>query len=62
MDEVKKNLKILRSKGVVVIGVGITEAGKPALETYAPDARLAETAEKLSFVLTDLLKEHLRDL
>lgn len=47
---------------MVAIGVGITEDGKSALTTYAPDARLAEVAEKLVLVLGDLLKEHLADL
>lgn len=52
----------LRQAGVVVVGVGITESGQPALTTYAPGARLAETAEKLPLILDDLLKEHLADL
>ncbi|OGJ02518.1 hypothetical protein A3G06_01265 [Candidatus Nomurabacteria bacterium RIFCSPLOWO2_12_FULL_46_14] len=60
--EVKRNSKLLREKGVIVIGVGITAEGAPAVETYAPEARLAETAEKLPFVLADLLKEHLADI
>lgn len=59
---VQKVLISLRSKGVVAIGVGITESGKPALETYAPDARLAKVAEDLVKVLTELLKEHLSGL
>lgn len=56
---VRKVLEVLRSKKIVVAGVGITEDGRAALTTYAPDARLAETAEKLPIVLADLLKEHL---
>lgn len=59
---VQNILKSLRDKGVIAIGVGITESGKAALETYAPDARLAEQAEKLVLVLGDLLKEYLADL
>lgn len=62
VQEVKNILEKLRRKGVVVIGVGITEAGQPTLETYAPDARLAETAEKLPLVLGELLKKHLSDI
>ncbi len=59
-ERVKKVLKELRDeRKVVAIGVGVTESGKAALTTYAPDARLAETAEKLPLVLADLLKEHL---
>jgi hypothetical protein len=62
VQQVKDALGNLRSKGVVAIGVGITKEGEPALDTYAPDAKLAETAEKLSIVLGDLLKEHLADI
>ena len=59
---VRSVLDKLREAQVVVIGVGITESGEPALTTYAPNARLAETAEKLPAVLGDLLKENLADL
>ncbi|MCR4285386.1 MAG: VWA domain-containing protein [Candidatus Kaiserbacteria bacterium] len=52
----------LRKQGVVVIGVGITEAGKSALTTYAPKAVLAERAEDLPKVLADILKEVLADV
>lgn len=58
-DRVKNVLEKLRKAGVAAIGVGITEAGRAALNTYAPDARLAEKAEDLAIVLADLLKEHL---
>jgi hypothetical protein len=52
-------LKNLRENGVVTIGIGITNSGSKTLITYAPDGRLAETAEKLPIILGDLLKEHL---
>ena len=58
-DRVKTALKDLREAGVVVAGVGITKSGEQALTTYAPDARLADTAKKLPAILGDLLKEHL---
>ncbi len=61
-SRVRNILEKLRSAGVVTIGVGITEEGKAALTTYAPDARLAEKAEDLTRILTDLLKEHLADI
>lgn len=61
-DRVKAVLGKMRGLGIAAIGVGITEAGAPAVETYAPDARLAEKAEDLAKVLSDLLKEHLSDL
>ena len=59
---VQEKLKLLRDAGVIVIGVGITEEGEPALKTYAPNARLAKKASDLSIVLADLLKEHLSDI
>ena len=55
-------LERLRSQGVVVVGIGITESGAPALTTYAPGARLAETADKLASVLAETLREHLADV
>ncbi len=62
VQRVKNILEKLRKDGVIAVGVGITEEGKVALDTYAPDARLAETAEKLPLVLGELLKEHLTDI
>lgn len=59
---VQKVLENLRKIGVVTACIAITESGKPALETYKPDARLAETAERLPLVLGDLLIEHLKDI
>jgi len=55
-------LERLRGQGVVVIGIGITESGAPALTTYAPEAKLAETADKLASVLAETLREHLADV
>ena len=60
--EVQRILKDLRESGVVVIGVGITEAGKPVISTYAPKALMVKDVTKLPIVLGDLLKEHLKDL
>lgn len=59
---VSRALEKLRADGVVVVGVGVTQSGAPALTTYAPTARLAEKADRLPIVLADLLKEHLADL
>lgn len=61
-ERVQKGLKELRDKGVVVIGIGITESGKPALDTYAPQATLAQRATDLPRVLADILKEHLAEV
>lgn len=59
---VARSLEKLRADGVVVVGVGVTQSGAPALTTYAPNARLAETAVQLPKVLADILQEHLADL
>ncbi len=52
----------LRKKGVMVVGVGITESGKSALTTYAPKAVLAGRAEELPLRLREILKEILTDV
>ena len=52
----------LREKGVVIVGVGITESGEPALRTYAPKAVLAERAEDLPRVLESILRDVLTDV
>ncbi len=62
VSRVQRSLEKLRMAGVVIVCVAITESGSPALETYKPDGRLAETAEKLPLVLGDALKEHLKDI
>ena len=59
---VQSNLIKLRDKGVIVTGVGITEDGKPALTTYAPNAVLAKEAKYLPTVLAEILKEHLSNV
>jgi len=59
---VQEQLGKLREIGVSVVGVGITEEGKSALTTYAPEARLCTEAPELAVVLGELLKEHLRDV
>jgi hypothetical protein len=61
-ERVRRTLEKLHQQKTVVVGVGITEEGRRALETYAPNARLAKTAEELPLVLADILKEHLSSL
>jgi von Willebrand factor type A domain len=56
---VQKILNTLRGKNIVVIGVGITESGSPAITTYAPESVLAKEAKDLPNVLAQILKEHL---
>ncbi len=55
-------LKSLRDSGVVVIAVGMTKAGEPVLTTYAPNALVVEDVTKLTIVLGNLLKDHLKDI
>lgn len=55
-------LERLREAGIIIVGVGITQGGAPALTTYAPGAHLAETAEMLPNVLAETLREHLADI
>lgn len=62
VPRVRKVLEKLRGYGVVVVGIAITESGKPAITTYAPDARLAEKTEDLPRVSGELLKEHLSEV
>jgi len=59
---VSSALEKLRADGIIVVGVGVTKSGAPALTTYAPSARLAETASHLPKVLADILQEHLAEL
>lgn len=61
-QRVRRTLESLREKGVVVVGVGITEGGVAVMETYTPYALVAENAVDLPRVLGGLLEEHLRDL
>ena len=39
-DETQKALKSLRDLGIIVVGIGLTEAGEPAKTTYAPNAQV----------------------
>lgn len=53
---------VLREKGVVLVGLGITSGGEAVLKTYAPNALVAKSAEDLPIVLGKLLEEHLQNL
>jgi len=59
---VRRAAAALREKGALVIGVGVTEDGRAAIETYAPDGRLAPTAEALPGIFRGILDEALRGL
>ena len=61
-SRVQSILNVLRNRGVVVIGLGITKSGNAVISTYSPKALVVENVKNLPFVLTELLKEHLKDL
>jgi hypothetical protein len=58
----KKAIKDLRDKGVVVVAIGITKAGKEAIRLYKPDAHLAKTAADTGIAVGKVLKEFLKGL
>jgi hypothetical protein len=62
VSRVQKALKSLRDIGIIVVGVGLTQAGAPAETTYAPNAQVVGNVSDLPVVLGDLLKEHLKDI
>lgn len=62
VPRVQKALKSLRDTGIVVVGIGLTKAGEPAVTTYAPNAQVVNNVKDLPVVLSELLKEHLRDI
>lgn len=61
-SRVQSILGVLREKGVIVAGVGITSSGKPVEATYSPNAKTVEEVADLPTVIADLLKEHLKDI
>ncbi|MBI5153424.1 MAG: VWA domain-containing protein [Parcubacteria group bacterium] len=61
-SRVQQVLKQLRGSGIVVVGIGLTEAGRSAVTTYAPDAQVVYTMSDLPIVLGELLKEHLKNI
>jgi len=61
-EATRNQIKKLRDFGVVVAGVGITEDGKDAVKTYAPDGQVARQASDLPRVLQNLLAEYLGTL
>ena len=61
-SRVQSILKVLRNKGVVVVGLGITNSGGAVMSTYSPNALVVENVKNLPLVLSELLKEHLKDI
>jgi len=61
-EALKAELRNLREKGVVVVGIGITSAGASAEANYAPNGKICETAASLPVALGELLKGFLKEL
>ena len=58
-ERVQKSLHQLRDKGVIVRGIGITNAASSIKQTYKPHALICKQADQLGVILAELLKEHL---
>lgn len=66
--KLKDNIQNFRDDGVLVYGIGITQAGKSVLKIYNSDdptlggAQVCDNPTQLAVVLKNLLKEHLEKL
>ncbi len=60
-EKVQQYLRQLRDKGVIVRGVGITDAASSIKQTYKPHALICKQADQLGVVLAELLKEYLTE-
>jgi len=56
---IRRAVENLRGKGVIFVGVGITESGKDALKTYAPDGKLAKQAKDIPVTMRNLFKQYI---
>ncbi|MFH1074615.1 MAG: hypothetical protein V1752_05965 [Candidatus Firestonebacteria bacterium] len=61
-EATRNQIKKLRDLGIVVAGVGITEDGRDAVKTYAPDGRVTKEVSDLPKTLQNLLAEYLGTL
>ena len=61
-EATRSEIKKLRDLGIVVAGIGITEDGTDAVETYAPNGLVAKKASDLPKTLQKLLTEYLDTL
>jgi len=61
-SRVQNVLRKLRDAGIVVVGIGLTEAGQPVMTTYAPQAQVVHTISDIPLALGELLKEHLKNI
>lgn len=61
-ERVKKTLKALRAKGVIVLGLGMTESGAAVMDTYAPDASVIKDIRKLPKEVQKIIVKYTNDL
>lgn len=61
-DRIKSAISNLRDSGIILIGIGLTDSGKPTEIVYAPNSQVVEDVQKLPIVFGGLLKDHLKDI
>ncbi|MFA5751414.1 MAG: vWA domain-containing protein [Candidatus Paceibacterota bacterium] len=61
-DRIKSAISNLRDNGIILIGIGLTDSGKPTEIVYAPNSQVVEDVQKLPIVFGGLLKDHLKDI
>lgn len=61
-ERVKKTVKDLRRKGVIVLGLGMTESGAAVMDVYAPDASVIEDIRKLPKEVQKIIVKYTNDL
>ncbi len=61
-ERVQKNLKALREKGVIILGLGMTESGTAVKETYKPDAEVIIDIDKLPQAVQKVILQYTKDL
>jgi hypothetical protein len=59
---VQKVLKDMTEIGLVVVGIGMTISGTSVRNTYRPNGLVVEDIKDLPVILTELLKNHLKNL
>lgn len=61
-ERVQRALVALRAKGIIVLGLGMTESGQAVKETYKPDAEVIEDINKLPRAVQKVILQYTHDL
>lgn len=61
-ERVQKTLKELRRKGVIVLGLGMTDSGVAVMNTYAPDASVVKDIRILPKEVQKIILKYTKDL